>query len=85
LNFRGKRYASVTSACPEAHGRIENENNLMRAGLLALLSGKTTLKMDVTSFPVSEQDVAEQKVLREALQDLLDGKRALPVVPRELL
>jgi hypothetical protein len=64
---------------PEAHGRLEDENMLIRRGLLNLLYGDTAVKMSVTSFPISEQAVAEQKALRDALQELLDGKRALPV------
>lgn|SRR3990167_1410222 len=64
---------------PEAHGRLEDENMLIRRGLLRLLYGDAELKMKVTSFPVSEQSLAEQKALRDALQELLDGKRALPV------
>ena len=64
---------------PEAHGRLEDENMLIRRGLLNLLYGDTALKMNVTSFPISQQALDEQKVLRDALQELLDGKRALPV------
>ena len=64
---------------PEAHGRLEDENMLIRRGLLNLLYGDTSLKMNVTSFPISQQALDEQKVLRDALQELLDGKRALPV------
>jgi hypothetical protein len=65
---------------PEAHGRIEDENMLIRRGLLNLLYGDTALKMDVESLPISEQEVAEQKALRQALQKLLEGGRALPVI-----
>jgi hypothetical protein len=65
---------------PEAHGRLEEENMLIRRGLLRLLYGDVALKMDVTSFPVSEQSLAEQKALNDALKELLDGKRTLPVI-----
>lgn len=65
---------------PEAHGRLEEENMLIRRGLLRLLYGDAALKMDVTSFPISEQSLAEQKALNDALKELLDGKRNLPVV-----
>lgn len=64
---------------PEAHGRIEDENMLIRGGLIRVLYGDAALKMDVKSFPISDQELAEQKSLREALQKLLDGGRALPV------
>jgi hypothetical protein len=64
---------------PEAHGQIENENILIRRGLLRLLYGDAEIKMKVTSFPVSNEALAEQKALRDAIQQLLDGKRSLPV------
>ena len=64
---------------PEAHGRFEDENVLIRRGLLRLLYGDAELKMKVTSFPVSDEAIAEQKALRDAIQQLLDGKRPLPV------
>lgn len=64
---------------PEAHGRLEDEHMLIRRGLLRLLYGDAALKMNVTSFPVSQEALDEQKALRDGLQQLLDGKRALPV------
>jgi hypothetical protein len=65
---------------PEAHAQLENENLLIRRGLVRLLYGDTHLKMDVTSLPVSEDDLNEQKALREKLQELMDGKRKLGVI-----
>ena len=65
---------------PEAHAQLENENLLLRRGLVRLLYGDTHLKMDVTSFPVSEDDLNEQKALREKLQELMDGKCRLGVI-----
>jgi len=35
--------------------------------------------MNVTGFPADEKAIAEQKALREALQQLLDGKRDFPL------
>ena len=64
---------------PEAHGRLENENILIRRGLLRLLYGDAELKMKVTSFPISGEAIAEQKAVRDAIQQLLDGRRSLPV------
>jgi hypothetical protein len=64
---------------PEAHGRLEDENLLIRRGLVHLLYGDAELKMKVTSLPLSDEALAEQKALRDALQELLDGKRTLPV------
>lgn len=64
---------------PEAHAKFETEDHLIRGGLIRLLYGDARLKMDVTSFPVSEEDLQEQKTLREGLQKLIDGKRRLEV------
>lgn len=64
---------------PEAHGRLEDEQSLIRGGLVRLLYGDAALKMDVTNFPVSQKVLDEQEALRIGLQDLLDGKRDLSV------
>jgi len=64
---------------PEAHAQIEKESWLIRLGLIRLLHGDANLKMDIASFPVSEEELLEQKVLRERLQELLDGKRHLGI------
>lgn len=64
---------------PEAHGRLEDENMLIRRGLLNILYGDAALKMDIESFPVSEAEAAEQKALRDALVRLAVGERALQV------
>ncbi len=64
---------------PEAHAQNENEALLIRRGLIGLLSGNARLKMDVTSHPVREEMLAEQKVLRDGIQELIDGKRKLGV------
>lgn len=64
---------------PEAHYQIENELMLLRRGLLNLIYGSGTLKMDVKSFPISEQSAADQQRLREQLIDLLNGERSLRI------
>lgn len=68
---------------PEAHSQIENEQVALRKGLLGLIYGDVRLKMDVTSWPVSEQSAdeqTEQKILRQHLIGLLKGDRPLSVV-----
>ncbi|QOR38570.1 hypothetical protein HNO52_08650 [Billgrantia diversa] len=64
---------------PEAHGQIENENLLIRRGLIRLLYGDSAVKMDVESLPVSEDEASEQKLIRKALLDVLSGKEAISV------
>lgn len=64
---------------PEAHAQFETEERLIRSGIVRLLYGDEHLKMDVTSFPASEEAIKEQKSLRKGFQDLIDGKRKLPV------
>lgn len=64
---------------PEAHSQIENEQRLLRQGLLRLIYGDASLKMDVTSLPASEQSATEQQQLRQRLIELLEGERSLSV------
>jgi hypothetical protein len=68
---------------PVAHGNIEKENNLLRRGLLRLLYGDATLKMDVQSLPIGEEEAKEQRDIRKGIKDLLDGNKELPVVLKE--
>jgi len=68
---------------PEAHAQLEQENMLLRRGLLRLIYGDGTLKMDVQSFPVSEEDLLAQKELRDSLREVLEGKRELRVSMRD--
>jgi hypothetical protein len=65
---------------PEGHLQIENENFLIRRGILRLLYGESSLQMDVKSFPYSEDAVKEQAALRKGIQDLVDGNRSLSVL-----
>lgn len=64
---------------PEAHSLIENEQILLRRGLLRLIYGDGTLKMDIKSFSVSEQSATEQQQLRQRLIELLNGERSLSI------
>lgn len=64
---------------PEAHARVEDENMLLRKGLLRLLYGDGSLKMDVQSFPFSDEEAQEQKEIRQALKAILDGSNEFPV------
>ncbi len=64
---------------PEGHARVEDENNLLRRGLLRLIYGDVTLKMDIKSFPIGEEEAKEQKEIRKSIKELLDGDRELPV------
>ncbi len=44
---------------PQGHADTENENNLIRNGMIRLLYGDSSLKMDVQSFPV-DQGICEK-------------------------
>lgn len=65
---------------PDAHFRIDDENTLIRSGLVKLLYGESALKMDVKSLPVSDEDRDASIALRNALARLLDGRGVLPVL-----
>lgn len=64
---------------PEAHSQIENEEMLLRRGLIRLLYGDAALNMNVTGIPIEEQSANEQQQLRRQLIDLLEGKRSLNI------
>lgn len=57
------------SYIPRAHGDLENEQYLLRNGLIRHLAGQLHLKMEVVSFPAtaSDEELAEQKQIRELL------------------
>jgi hypothetical protein len=64
---------------PEAHSQIENEEMLLRRGLIRLFYGDASLNMNVTGIPVEEQSAIEQQQLRQQLIELLEGKRSLNI------
>lgn len=64
---------------PEAHAIAEDENILLRRGLISILYGDKSLKMDVQSFPFSDEEAKEQKEIRQALKAILDGNNKFPV------
>lgn len=62
---------------PTAHSQLENENILIRGGLIRLLYGEKTLKMDLNSVPVSEKEANEQAAVRKALIEVLEGRQPI--------
>lgn len=64
---------------PEAHGKLEDQNALLREGILRLLYGDTALKMDVTNLPVHSEALEHQLKVHGAITDLLEGNRKLKV------
>lgn len=66
---------------PRAHGELENEQTIIRKGLVKLFNGETVLPMAVTEFPATADDdtLASQKAIQKALLELLNGKLAINV------
>lgn len=64
---------------PQGHADIEEENILIRRGLIGLLYRNASLKMDVQSFPVDQDAFDKQKAFVEGFIDLLSSKSTLPV------
>jgi hypothetical protein len=56
-----------------------NEQELVRKGLLDLVSGKTSLPMKVTEFPADEEMARRTADLQRLLIEWLEGDRT-PVV-----
>jgi hypothetical protein len=49
---------------PVAHGAEENENRLIRKGLIEVLEGKRNVPIEVGAIIADEEELAEQKQLR---------------------
>lgn len=64
---------------PQGHADIEDENILIRKGLIRLLYGDSNIKMDVQSFPVDPEAFEKQKNFVQGFIDLLSSKSTLPV------
>jgi hypothetical protein len=61
---------------PMAHGQVENEQNAIRQGLAALLSGERSLPMDVKTWPTDTDAVTRHQALQDALLAWLRGETA---------
>ncbi len=65
---------------PEGHMKIENEQALIRQGLLRLLFGDTNIKMDIVSFPVDNGALEKQKKLTHELLKAFESNAGIPVM-----
>ncbi len=61
---------------PVAHGQVEKEQNAIREGLAALLSGERSLPLDVKAWPTDAESIARHQALQEALLAWLKGETA---------
>lgn len=52
---------------PEGHTRLETEQEIMRRGLLKLLSGEGALPMEIRSWPVDKEALAKQVAAHDAV------------------
>jgi hypothetical protein len=70
---------------PRWQGELEDDQFLLRKGLIKLLGGNQPLKMDVVSFPatVSEDEAREQQRIRALLVEYLEGRRPMPIIMAE--
>ena len=68
------------SYAPIAHGDLEHEQTLIRKSVLKLLSGQSTLKMDVASFPLNEEIAKAQVALQNSMTEAFAGRGALNVI-----
>ena len=66
---------------PRAHGDLENEQAIIRQGLVKLLNGETTLPMAITQFPaMNDQTTLEnQAAIQNAVLEWLNGQRQVKV------
>lgn len=67
---------------PVAHGKLEQDQEIIRKGLASLLSGNHPIKMSISDFPVNEAAMAQHIALSKALEKLLsDAERIAITVP----
>ncbi|MGP9699505.1 DUF6680 family protein, partial [Halomonas sp. AOP27-A1-34] len=64
---------------PIAHGELEEEQALVRKGVIKVLSGEAPLKMNISDFPINQEALAAQVELQRNLNNALSGDRALRV------
>lgn len=64
---------------PVGHTQLENEQALIRQGVIRLLFGDAGLKVDVKNFPVDEETSQQQKRLMEQWLKVLDNSVGIPV------
>jgi hypothetical protein len=62
---------------PRAHGIAEARRDTFEREIVRLLTGESSLNMNVTGFPYSEPDVALNRKLQEALLNALSEEGAL--------
>jgi hypothetical protein len=84
MNMRlgfGFEYSEIKKGAyaPDFYTATEIDLLLIRKGLLALIAGQNSLKMEVTSFPVDDKVLEAQKRQLELSIEYLEGKRPLPV------
>ena len=65
---------------PQAHAQQEEEQILLRRGLLAMIFGDRAVRMEVTRFPYDEEAVEEQRELWSAMKRVLSGEQAIQVM-----
>lgn len=63
---------------PVAHGNLEQDNDIIRKGLVDMFSKKFAIP--VVTFPANKQEADEQAALRQQLAKLLSGETAYKVV-----
>jgi len=64
---------------PVAYGEQELDQLIIRKNLAKVLTGKQSIPMNVTSFPVSEDAIAKQHEVQSKLIECLEGKKAVKV------
>jgi len=75
-----KTHIKRSSYSPQAHGDYENDHMIIRKALVEVLSGKKSIPMEVTQFPVSENAIIEQNDIRKLLIECLKGERNLSII-----
>jgi hypothetical protein len=64
---------------PQAHARIEHENDVIRSGLFKVFNGEAALPLDVKSLPTDPEFVVAQVELQQRFLSWLRGEQPVKV------
>lgn len=64
---------------PLAQQKIEQDNMILREGLLKIVCNREPLSMDVKSFPVDTDAMSKQMKLQDSLIAYYDGKKSVKI------
>lgn len=79
VGFKFDRVQLKKAYSPVAHGELEEQQRDLRKHAIAILNGESSLKMEVTGFPIDQDALRAQIFAQEQLAAALNDRGALTV------